>query len=35
LTFFTIKTWRRKLSIYATLLKWHLKLCPPKMGLRS
>ena len=35
LTFFTIQTWRRKLSIYATLLKWHLKLCPAGMGLRS
>jgi len=35
LTFFTIKKWRRKLSIYATLLKWHLKFCPVEMGLRS
>jgi GT2 family glycosyltransferase len=35
LTFFTVKSWRRKLSIYATLLKWHLKFCPPEMGLRS
>jgi GT2 family glycosyltransferase len=35
LTFFTIKKWRRNLSIYATLLKWHLKLCPAEMGLRS
>jgi GT2 family glycosyltransferase len=35
LTFFTIKKWRRKFSIYATLLKWHLKFCPAGMGLRS
>lgn len=35
LTFFTIKRWRRKFSIYATLLKWHLKFCPAEMGLRS
>jgi GT2 family glycosyltransferase len=34
LTFFTIKKWRRKFSIYATLLKWHLKFCPAGMGLR-
>lgn len=35
LTFFTIRRWRRKFSIYATLLKWHLKFCPAGMGLRS
>jgi GT2 family glycosyltransferase len=35
LTLFTMKKWRRKLSIYATLLKWHLKFCPAEMGLRS
>jgi len=35
LTFFTIKKWRRKLSIYTTLMKWHLKFCPAEMGLRS
>jgi hypothetical protein len=26
--------WRKKLSIYAYLLWWHLKLCPEGMGLR-
>lgn len=35
LTFFTIEKWRKKLSIYVTLLKWHLKFCPAEMGLRS
>jgi len=35
LTLFTMKKWRRKLSIYATLLKWHLKFCPADMGLKS
>ncbi|NWG04154.1 MAG: glycosyltransferase family 2 protein [Syntrophaceae bacterium] len=35
LTLFTIKRWRRKLSVYATLLKWHLKFCPAEMGLRA
>jgi GT2 family glycosyltransferase len=33
-TFFTIKGWRKKLSIYAYLLWWHLKFCPGEMGLR-
>ncbi len=35
LTIFTIKKWRTKLSIYATLLQWHLKFCPADMGLKS
>jgi GT2 family glycosyltransferase len=35
LTFFTIKKWRKKLSIYAYLLWWHLKGCPKGMGLES
>jgi GT2 family glycosyltransferase len=30
-----IKRWRRKLSIYAYLLGWHLKFCPEGMGLRN
>jgi GT2 family glycosyltransferase len=33
-TFFTIKGWQKKLSIYAYLLWWHLKFCPSEMGLR-
>ncbi|UCD70751.1 MAG: hypothetical protein JSW70_07020 [Syntrophobacterales bacterium] len=24
---------KRKLSIYATLIYWHLKLCPERMGM--
>ena len=32
-TLFTVKNWRRKLSIYAYLFQWHLKLCPKDMGL--
>jgi len=35
LTLFIIKKWRTKLSIYATLLQWHLKFCPADMGLKS
>ena len=34
LTFWTIEGWRRKLSIYAYLLWWHLKGCPEGMGLK-
>jgi GT2 family glycosyltransferase len=34
-TFFTIKKWRKKLSIYAYLLWWHLKGCPQGMGLEA
>jgi GT2 family glycosyltransferase len=33
-SFYTIKRWRRKLSIYAHLMWWHLKGCPKGMGLR-
>ena len=32
---FTFKSWRRKLSIYAYLLWWHLRFCPEGMGLRK
>ena len=32
-TFFSIRKWRKKLSIYAYLLWWHLKGCPKGMGL--
>jgi GT2 family glycosyltransferase len=34
-TLFTIKDWREKLSIYAYLLWWHLRLCPKGMGLNQ
>ena len=34
-TLFTIKKWRKKLSLYAYLMGWHLRLCPEGMGLRS
>lgn len=33
-TLFTIKKWRRKLSTYAYLVWWHLRLCPEGMGLK-
>ena len=33
-TFFAIKGWLRKLSIYAYLFWWHLRLCPEGMGLK-
>jgi len=32
-TFFTIKKWKRRLSIYSYLMWWHLKGCPKGMGL--
>jgi len=32
-TFFSIRKWRKKLSIYAYVLWWHLKGCPKGMGL--
>jgi len=35
ITLFTIKGWRKKLSIYAYLLWWHLRFCPEGMGLKS
>jgi hypothetical protein len=34
MTLFTVRSWRRKLSIYAYLFWWHLKLCPQDMGLK-
>ena len=34
-TFFAIKGWLRKLSIYAYLFWWHLRLCPEGMGLKQ
>jgi GT2 family glycosyltransferase len=34
-TLFTIKKWRKKLSLYAYLMGWHLRLCPEGMGLKS
>jgi GT2 family glycosyltransferase len=33
-TFFAIKVWRKKLSIYSYLFWWHLRLCPEEMGLK-
>lgn len=35
ITLFMIKGWRKKLSIYAYLLWWHLRFCPEGMGLRK
>ncbi len=35
ITLFAVKGWRRKLSIYAYLFWWHLRLCPEGMGLRN
>ena len=35
LTFFAVKKWRRKLGLFAYLMKWHLKRCPPTMGLKE
>jgi hypothetical protein len=34
LTFLTIKKWKRRFSVYAYLLWWHLKGCPEGMGLK-
>jgi GT2 family glycosyltransferase len=34
-TFFAIKGWRKKLTIYAYLFWWHLRFCPGGMGLRE
>ena len=33
-TFFAIKGWLRKLSLYAYLFWWHLRFCPEGMGLK-
>ena len=35
LTLFIITKWKSKLSIYAFLLWWHLRLCPKEMGLNQ
>lgn len=34
-TFFNIKKWKQKLSAFAYLMEWHLRLCPEGMGLKS
>jgi len=34
-TLFTLNQWRNKLSTYAYLLWWHLRVCPEEMGLRN
>jgi GT2 family glycosyltransferase len=34
-TLFTVKMWRRRFRICATLVWWHVKLCPLEMGLRK
>ena len=34
MTIFTIKKWRKRLSILGYLMWWHLKLCPKEMGLK-
>ena len=34
-TLFAVKSWRRKLSIYAHLFWWHVRFCPDEMGLRK
>ena len=34
-TLFMVKMWRRRFRICATLVWWHVKLCPPEMGLRK
>ena len=33
-TFFKVKKWRQKLSIFAYLMGWHLRFCPEGMGLK-
>jgi GT2 family glycosyltransferase len=33
-TLFLVKKWRRRLSIYAYLMAWHLCFCPGEMGLK-
>jgi hypothetical protein len=33
-TFFNIKKWKQKLSVFAYLMGWHLRLCPEGMGLK-
>ncbi len=34
LTFFKHQKWKKKLSVVAYLLEWHVKGCPPEMGLK-
>jgi GT2 family glycosyltransferase len=33
-TFFAIKKWRQKLSVFSNLMWWHLSFCPEGMGLK-
>jgi hypothetical protein len=33
-TFFSLRKWRRRLSIHAYLIWWHIRLCSKAMGLR-
>jgi GT2 family glycosyltransferase len=33
-TFFLIRRWRKRLSVYAHLMAWHLRFCPKGMGLK-
>lgn len=35
LTLFLVRKWRRRFSVYAYLMAWHLRLCPEGMGLKS
>jgi GT2 family glycosyltransferase len=35
ISLFTVKSWRRKFSIYAYLLWWHVRFCPKGMGLQN
>jgi hypothetical protein len=34
-TFFTLKKWRQRLSVFSYLMGWHLRFCPEGMGLRG
>jgi GT2 family glycosyltransferase len=34
-TFFAIKSWRKKLAIYTYLFWWHVRFCPDGMGLKN
>jgi GT2 family glycosyltransferase len=34
LSLFTVKKWRKRFSIYAYLMEWHLRFCPEEMGLK-
>jgi GT2 family glycosyltransferase len=34
-TLFMVKKWRTKFSTYLYLMWWHLRLCPPEMGLKG